>query len=779
MLSLNDLSIEPNWRVREIGSQTAVGSLPGNIFIGWGGFVKEGVLDAQDTPYKSAAELLFQRRELVYNHLLRGLNENHQSGLRPQIQQLELTFCYKNLNWDALCCYVLCDHLVRTGEFPNWARELVESANAVNQGEAILDDKGSAPFALFYALTNQVSDIDLQTVFPKGKDLVEDIAQLRKSEPRSSTNTFLCPILDKQRYSELIASNQQDYEHFINDFHSGHKFEMQLPCSEEGNPDETRNAKVLFIENVPQSRLFIYWGRAHFDLMVYQKQETSSEGMHWSFSIQPKRGFSLRGLGYHFEKFEATNRKDRKGLSRWGDDNYSDNNDPWYDGRNHQYCLVESPRSGTKISTPDEIKQLLQSDWHSITLGGTTHQSHPVHFTFFYFVTHDASKEDKSESFWKGWNDWSPFYAVSSASKILKEAHFKVYDSGSYGCTFYTSEVSNSVLVAVTPKVRKIKSMEEIPSLIKEVRSVAQNQLLEAIKKLPEFPRIDFSSFTKVLEANKESPELQSIDSFIHVSVSNPDLRAHSDGRIKETLISIKSALRGSAHESTASELFQVLKDGNRNIDLIDLSSCITILFDQAEREIDSVRYTKKMFILYALFIKSCYQQFSQKLKPIPDSPVAEEKVLAVQKRFSRFLTDYDFVATELSADSKIVDFAKDLFEKIYLEEQKRETVQEMKFHSDLSNSLSSKKQREFTNKMQIGFCALAGLSLCDFLYGFLDGLKQQKVFPYELLREPYSTYLNGTLAFLLGLATGLILILAISKFPKLMKRFTNTRESS
>ncbi len=779
MLSLNDLRITPIWRIRKIGFISQIDSLPGNIFIGCGGSVEEGVLDPQDTPYKSATELLFQRNELAFNHFLRGLNENYQSGLKPQIQELELTICIKNVNWDALCCYVLCSHLIRTGGFPNWVRDLVESANTVNQGEANLDGYGSAPFALFYALTHQVRDNDLQTVFSKGKDLIEDIVQLRKSEDRRSANTFLSPVQNKERYSELIAINEIDHKNFIKDHEAGDVITVQLPYSEEGNQEETRNATVLFLDRIPQSRLFIYWGRVNFDLLVYQKNERDSEGVHWSFSIQPKTGFSLRGLGYFLEKHEASIRKDRKGLPRWGDENYSDNNDPWYDGRNHQYCLVETPKSGTGIRTPDELKLLLKSDWHSITFGGTAHQSHPVHFTFVYFVTRKEAKEETSESFWKGWNDWSPFYAVSSASKILKEASFKVYDSGPHGCTFYTSKVSSSVLVAVTPKAREIERMEEIPSLINEMRLVARNQLREAIEKLPEFIRIDFSSFAKLLEANKEIPEFQSVESFIHVSVSNPDLRVHSEGRIKETLISIKSALRGSLHEGTTPELLQELIDGKRNIDLIDLSSCISIFFEEAKENIESVRYTKKMFILYSLFIKSCYQQFSQKLKPIPVQRDGEKQVLAVQKLFSRFLTDYDFVATELSADSKIVDFAKDLFDKIYLEEQKLETVQEMKFHSDLSNSLANEKQREFTNKIQLGFFVLAGLSLCDFLYEFLDGLKNQNVFPYELFKEPYSTSLNGTLAFLLGLASGCMFYLIMSKFPKLVKRFMNFRETS
>ena len=740
-------------------------------------------MDAQDTPYKSTAELLFRRRELAFNHLLRGLNENYQSGLKPQVQELELTICIKNVNWDALCCYVLCDHLVRTGEFPDWALELVDSANAVNQGEASLDETGSAPFALFYALTNRVQSNDWRTIFAKGKDLVEDIAQLLKPEDRRSTNSFLSPILDKQRYSELVVSNQEDYAHFINDSCSGEQFEMQLPCSEDGQNLESRTADVLFLEQVPQSRLFIYWGREDFDLLAYPKHVTGSEDVHWSFSINPGSGFSLKGLGYFFEKYEATIRNDRKGIPRWNDHNYSNNDDPWYDGRSHKYSLVESPRSGTKIRSYDTIKQILLSNWHSIKKE-SHHRPGPqfgglqIHLTYFFFAVRKQQDLD-------GFSDWRNrpcFLPLDTASKVLKRTHFKIVELNRFGCIFYTTEVNENVLIEVTPDIDTQNiSMDDIPTIIADTKKKARIQYESARKEFPDSYFEDIRPLT-----NEDEPCFEDIrpltnedePCFLHLTIRRPNLVYQSEEKLNEIFNEFSSC-------KITPDIFQPLKQENKPADLFDLSTCISFLFDKETKEVKDPRNTKKLFILYSLFIKSSYQQFSQKLKPIPDFKEEGEalnNVLEVQKQFSRFLTNYDFVATELSFEPKIVDFAKEVFSAIHLKEQKDETNEEMRFLSDLSSSLADEKQREFTQKAQKAFILLAAFSLCDFLYAFLDGLKEAKFVPYNYIPESCSTYINyvnGILAFGIPVAFGFLGIVLFTKVTKTVKRLKDSREDS
>ena len=695
MLNLNDLKITPNWRVRKIGFLSAIESLPGNIFIDCGGTVKAGILDANDSSYKSAAELLFHKPELAFNHLLRGLNESHQSGLSPQIETIEFSFCIKNVNWDALCCYVLSDWLIRIGQFPKWAPDLVASANAVDQGEATIDKTGSAPFALFYALTNR--EQDLQVILPKGKEMVEEAARTSGAD---LDNPFLSPVAAKDRYSELISSNQEDSELFEKDRDEGQEFEMILPCYPEENTDERRTAKVLFLNKVPQSRLFIYWGRQQFDLLAYRKEYPGADTVHWSFTINPGSGFSLRGLGYHLEKLESSIRKDRKGIPRWHDHNYSNNEDPWYDGRSHQYGLVESPKSGTQLGSSENVKNLLVADdWHYMTFHRSS--SRPVHLTYFFHAVRNSSKKDP----FSGWKDVRPFATLAKASKILREANFKRYESTRCGCVFYASAVNSNVVIEVTPEIsREISKIEEIPEVMRDAELSAIEQYHSALE---EFPTSYFEDLSKFDEKTH----------FVHLSIANPDFGVNSETKIQEVLNRFFTG-------SITAQSIHDLKDGKTDQDLINLSTCVSFLFDQEGRSSDLDRESRKMFILYSLFIKSSYQQFSQRLKPIPDEKdegKALERVLEIQKEFSRFLTNFDFVATELSFVPESVLFADKLFKAIHLKEQKDETNQEMDFLSHLANTYANESQKKRNKRVQHFIVGLAALAVCDFLYAFFS----------------------------------------------------------
>jgi hypothetical protein len=83
-------------------------------------------------------------------------------------------------------------------------------------------------------------------------------------------------------------------------------------------------------------------------------------------SVRPDAGVSLRGLGALLDEAEAARRREVHGA----DDRVTDpatgearparpgygNADPWYDGRAHEYTIVDSPRAGTLL-TAEEIEE--------------------------------------------------------------------------------------------------------------------------------------------------------------------------------------------------------------------------------------------------------------------------------------------------------------------------------------------------------------------------------------------------------------------------------------
>ena len=85
-------------------------------------------------------------------------------------------------------------------------------------------------------------------------------------------------------------------------------------------------------------------------------------------SVEPNSGYSLNGLAKQLEIAEKEKEDmvfaDHKHLMRCRDkrrpgfnQSWCSNDDPWYDGQNFNYTIVDSPRRGSILSL-DEIKRL-------------------------------------------------------------------------------------------------------------------------------------------------------------------------------------------------------------------------------------------------------------------------------------------------------------------------------------------------------------------------------------------------------------------------------------
>src|SRR5439155_16837656 len=82
-------------------------------------------------------------------------------------------------------------------------------------------------------------------------------------------------------------------------------------------------------------------------------------------SVRPDSGASLEGLGAELERAESRRRQELHGRDdrlydprtgeRLPDRVGYDNPDPWYDGRGHEYTIVDAPRAGT-VLTADEVE---------------------------------------------------------------------------------------------------------------------------------------------------------------------------------------------------------------------------------------------------------------------------------------------------------------------------------------------------------------------------------------------------------------------------------------
>ena len=375
MKTLEDIGIKLNWSFVKVSSSFLVEPSVGTIYCDLGGQLTAGIIDPHGRGHQSATAAVAAMPHLVLNHLLGPINQSLNSGQTINCSELEFTFAVSRNHWDGLCCFVLCDHLVRTGKLPLWSAALVESANLVDHGKVVLSENHStAPLLLFYALNSKHKD-RVEEVFPECKKIIEMVGSSYAQAPDFSINPFLSALSESdglgEELLELGKYNVEDFSAYRKDLEKADTFPVALPFTgPDGDFLEEKQVNCLMFLEPPTSRLFVHWSRykGDFDLLVVPSfMEKSKIIKRWQISVNPKSNLNLRRLGYLLEKEEKRAREgndSRSGNPRWGDYEYSDNPDPWYDGRDHDYTLVDSPRDGTMLQDPAFIKSMLRSRFY-------------------------------------------------------------------------------------------------------------------------------------------------------------------------------------------------------------------------------------------------------------------------------------------------------------------------------------------------------------------------------------------------------------------------------
>jgi len=181
-------------------------------------------------------------------------------------------------------------------------------------------------------------------------------------------DAFACPGLFGPRDREEVRQDIERYRRKLADPGThARRLRLRLP-SLFGGAAEVATLLVRDVQNAddPERVLFFKdWARSEFvGLCVYHLPSPGGSGRA-ILSVTPESGVCLRGLGSLLEKEESRKRIERDGVDdreidpltgqkkpeRWP----GSNADPWYDGRGHNYTIVDAPRSGTVLSA-DEVE---------------------------------------------------------------------------------------------------------------------------------------------------------------------------------------------------------------------------------------------------------------------------------------------------------------------------------------------------------------------------------------------------------------------------------------
>ncbi|MBD3385103.1 TIR domain-containing protein [candidate division KSB1 bacterium] len=357
MLGAKDLNISIEWRFRFYGHGARVHSEPGVIYVDLGNRLEPGIIDhhIKESPFRSSASAIAGNSQYVSRHLLGGLNDTYYRGQTINRKNMIFTFaCHRFPDWDSMVSFYLCRYICENGYLPpqEITDALSRATDIIDQGEARVENNVNRPFLIYLMMMNTITS--WEECLQKGAGLID---YLITSNSHHSPALFLDPFEPPEMFAEQADALKSDYELFQADLQDSDQFFISVPTTD-GAAVKTR---ALAFKRPPRCRLHKYWIREHSDVGVLLVPFENKAGKinRVIISVDPDSRYSLLGLGYLLEKAESEKRKAlnllRRGVPRY-EAEYCDNDDPWYDGRGHNYTIVDSPRNGTVLSYAEIIK---------------------------------------------------------------------------------------------------------------------------------------------------------------------------------------------------------------------------------------------------------------------------------------------------------------------------------------------------------------------------------------------------------------------------------------
>jgi len=315
--------------------------------------------------------------------------------------------------------------LLRDKKLPHGVEILAEHIKASDQGAIEQPDpKAPLPYEIYMIISNLVFDLykdgltqlyeklnlasldekqqiatqineliqerDLKVV-SKGFELMSFIFDSIESVPLDKIDLKRV-FAGYHPFKEECKALERDFELYTQDLHD-HKrtrpFIIKLPRKGTGTPMEV--AGLYWVDPTP--KLFKLWARTDrlnaqvgnsFVFMMIKFSHGSQKGTpRWVLSVDPNSSVDLVGLGRALNHFEAIKRQELGVVLNAPPRSGYSIADPWYDGRGHDFTIVDSPNQGSVLDRAD-IENYVRS-FSMIDLFSRIHvQNADVFFLFFF-----------------------------------------------------------------------------------------------------------------------------------------------------------------------------------------------------------------------------------------------------------------------------------------------------------------------------------------------------------------------------------------------------------
>jgi hypothetical protein len=391
-IGANDLGLTVEWRFGFVGPGSTIEAVRDTVFVDVGNRLEKGIYDEHGGVLSpgGSSHLILQHPSFAYEHLLAPWLDRKARG--DQIAGATVTFTiatHFNPDFDAILSAYLVKVLIETGGFPAHAEALAQYGKCVDLGRYTVDleqlETAVQPVHMGI-LALQKCRKGSQAVMEAGLTLlgeaVQDMVVARQNAGapplRSLTDFFVGePGISTWRtraaWADCVGLLDADLAKYKVDREHAEMVSVSIPARHSA---AYVDVPFFILRQASQSALNKYWVRADkccgfvcpytpnasranvFDRVIISLDPT------WrceATGLAP----SLEGLGYQLERAEHGIRcQDKKTDARIGPPRYDDgsctNGDPWYDGRGHEYTIVDTPRDGTHL-TLNQIVDVLRS----------------------------------------------------------------------------------------------------------------------------------------------------------------------------------------------------------------------------------------------------------------------------------------------------------------------------------------------------------------------------------------------------------------------------------
>lgn len=363
------------------------------LFLDCGNSLAPGVIDHHHLPAYtgSTAGLIVRHPELIRESI---------RAERCESDPFFITL-HDQPDLDCVVSASLAASLLSDGELPECANALASYVDRVDAGHPGFSQE--QPYSLYAAYLLLVHDLagkkqpDWTGCLLKGMEIIEHVLRRVSTEALSvwEIDAFECDKVFRPRDRKEI---ELDLARYFSTLTDPSKFCRQVRLRLPGEFGGHREVDALFarnVQNIDDPERCVYfkdWARTDkrnsrerkgfVALSVFIPESDTSDSLakqppddvtrfqqvrRCILSVAPAEGVTLRGLGKLLDQAES-----RKRIEKYGRDNRVidvttgktlpprvgyENSDPWYDGRGHNYTIVDSPRTGTVLSA-DEIEAI-------------------------------------------------------------------------------------------------------------------------------------------------------------------------------------------------------------------------------------------------------------------------------------------------------------------------------------------------------------------------------------------------------------------------------------